>query len=380
MTLETALFYVCVVLSLGASLVGFLALGDLVQLAVSFPRRFTYAVFRVRFLLIGLGGAAFVAALGLGIARRTWSGWGVWALALYALLFAVPFFAGYVAPTYLLFRTRRHGAKFVPVAALDGLLPGDAEALVVEVDGDARAYPHDWITRPHVVGDRVGGREVVMTYCALSHLGTAYDGSARQLDLKVMTQLENNLVLFDADTQEQIQQICNRTVGDGKPLPAIPSTVMPLASFRALYPQGKVFYNPPGGAFDRQVRGMMFGLLRKQLDPANPLPVFPTIHHADPRVPAKEQVYGIELDGRAVAYTLGYLDRQGGTVCETLGGTEITVKHFPQHGFVDVFYGRVPEVDPHGFAGGVRQRRVPHANKVLWLIWANFYRATEARV
>ena len=94
MTLETALFYVCVVLSLGASLVGFLALGDLVQLAVSFPRRFTYAVFRVRFLLIGLGGAAFVAALGLGIARRT----PVWALALYALLFAVPFFAGYVAP------------------------------------------------------------------------------------------------------------------------------------------------------------------------------------------------------------------------------------------------------------------------------------------
>lgn len=379
------LFYACGGVSLLAGLLGFLALGDMVQLVVAFPRAFTYRVFRVRIPLMILGIAGFGGTLFLGVADRLAPGW---ALALYGVVFAVLFFGGFVAPTYVMFRSQQHSARYVPVAALKGELADDEEVLAVEVNGDARAFPHRWIQRPHVAGDVVGGEPIAMTYCALSHLGMAYRAEAggRKLDFKVMTQLENNLILFDAATQEPIEQIYGRTVGTvgrGAQLPILPSTVMPLRSFRSLYPQGKVFFNPPDGFLDRRVRGMMDGLLLGkggQYDPSNPKPVFPTIDHVDPRVPPKEQVYGVALDGKAVAFTLGFLARHGNVATEQVGDSMITVKHFPEHGFVDVFAGDVKDVDAHGFAGGARQQRVPHASRVLWMIWANFYRDTAVRV
>jgi hypothetical protein len=375
-------FAVSVALSLLAALLGVLALGDLTQLVVSFPREFTYRVFRVRKPLMALGVAAFAVALYLGIAERL-APW--WALALYALLFVFFFFAGFLAPTYVMFRTHQHTARYVPVAEVTGKLPDDAEVMVIEIDGDARAFPNAWIQRPHVAGDVVGGESVLMTYCALSHLGTAFrnDLEGRPLELKVMTQLENNLILFDTVSQEPIEQIHGCLVGRGTPLDRVPATTMPLAAFRALYPEGKVFYNPPAGFLDRRVRAMMDRLLFAKgahFDPENPKPVFPTIRHVDPRVPPKEQVCGVVLDGRAVAFTTGYLERHGNAVTERVGSQPITVKRFPEHGFVDVFYGDGRDVDPRGYdPDGSKRYRVPHASRVLWMIWANSFRDTEVR-
>ncbi|HEX3525749.1 MAG TPA: DUF3179 domain-containing (seleno)protein [Thermoanaerobaculia bacterium] len=379
----STLFFACGALSLLIALLGLLALGDMVQLLVAFPRAFTYAVFRVRMPLMAVGLALFAVTLYLGFAGRLAPGW---ALALYAAAFAVLFFGGFVGPTYVLFRTQQGSARYVPVAEIAGHLEDDAEVFTVEVNGDARAFPHRWIQRPHVAGDVVGGQPVAMTYCALSHLGMAYgaEDGGRVRDLKVMTQLENNLVLFDASTQEPIEQIYGRTAGHGGAIPTIPSTVMPFRAFRGLYPQGNVFFNPPGGFLDRLVRGMMDGLLfgkGGQYDLSNPKPVFPTIDHVDPRVPPKEQVYGIALDGEAVAFTLGHLEKNGGAVTERIGQSLVTVKHFPDLGFVDVFTGDVKDVDARGFRpSGERAPRVPHASRVLWMIWANFYRETGVRV
>lgn len=91
-------------------------------------------------------------------------------------------------------------------------------------------------------------------------------------------------------------------------------------------------------------------------------------------------VYGVVRDGEAVAFTLDHLRRHGGAVTDRVGGSPITVKHFPDFGFVDVFEGDVREVDARGLLpGGTRARRVPHASRVLWLIWANFYRESGVR-
>ncbi|HEY2737674.1 MAG TPA: DUF3179 domain-containing (seleno)protein, partial [Thermoanaerobaculia bacterium] len=208
------LFLACGALSLLIALVGLLALGDMVQLLVAFPRAFTYGIFRVRMPLMIVGLASFAVTLFLGFADRL-APW--WALALFGVAFAVLFFGGFVGPTYVLFRTQQRSARYVSVAELAGQLEDEAEVFTVEVNGDARAFPHRWIQRPHVAGDVVGGQPVAMTYCALSHLGMAYgaEDGGRLRDLKVMTQLENNLVLFDASTQEPIEQIYGRTAGRG---------------------------------------------------------------------------------------------------------------------------------------------------------------------
>lgn len=378
-----ALFHVCAALSLSAALLGFLALGDVGQWVVSFPRTFTYRVFRARFALASLALGGFAAVLFLGMPGRPVPGW---ALGLYAGFFTFLFFGGFVATTYVLFRAQQRSARYVPLAEVEGQLPADSEVLAIEINGDARAFPTVWLLQPHVAGAVVGGEPVVMTYCALSHLGMACKDrlEGRPLDLKVLTQLENNLVLFDSVTQEPIEQIYGRAVKRDVRLDQIPSTMMTLRVFRALHPDGLVFFNPPASFLDRRVRG----LLERQLfskgghyDPANPRPVFPTIDHLDPRVPPKEQVYGVVRDGKAVAFTLGYLDRNGGAITELIGQSLITVKHFQEFGFVDVFEGEARDVDARGFLpGGIRQQRVPHASRVLWLIWANFHRHTDVRV
>lgn len=376
------LFYLCAAVSLSVALVGFFALGDVSQWLFVPPRTFTYRVFRVRIPLMLLGLGTLGTALFLGISGRL-APW--WALTLLGLVVALLFFVGFVAPTYVMFRTQQHSARFVPVAEIDGQLPEDAEVLAIEINGDARAFPSAWMLQPHVAGDTVGGEPVVMTYCGLSHLGVAYRNElgGRPLDLKVMTQLENNLILFDTATQEPIEQIYGRAVRRGLQVEQVPTAMMPLRTFRALHPQGRVYFNPPGSFLDRQVRAMMEGQLFSKgghYDPANPRPVFPTIDHVDPRVPPKEQVYGVERDGKAIAFTLDHLRRNGGAVAERVGGSVITVKHFPDLGFVDMFEGDVRDVDARGFLpGGIKPNRVPHASQVLWLIWANFYRDTEVR-
>jgi hypothetical protein len=383
MVRASLLFYACGGLSLLAALIGFLALGDLVQLAVSFPKAFTYRVFKVRIplVILALGGFAVTLWLGVAEVQAPW-----WALALYALVFVVLFFGGFIAPIYVMFQPQQHTARFVPLSGVAGQLPDDAEVLTVEINGDARAYPNLWIQRPHVAGDVVGGEEVLMTYCALSHLGVAFGSEleGRKLELKLLTQLENNLILYDAVTQEPIEQISGLTVERGLRLPMLAATMMPFSAFRTLHPEGKVFFNPPDGFLDRKVRGMMNHLLfgkGGQFDTTSPGPVFPTITHMDSRVPPKEQVCGVTLDGKAIAFTHGYLVRNGNVATEKIGDSVITVKHFPEHGFVDVFEGEVPDVDPRGFIpAGDKVPRVPHSSRVLWMIWANYYRHTDVRV
>ena len=130
-----------------------------------------------------------------------------------------------------MFKSQHYGARFVTIEKALEHLSENEEALVLEINGDARAYPHIWITQPHIAGDIVGGEDVVMTYCGLSHLGIAFKNNVdgNKMDLKVMTQLRNNLVMFDAKTQEPIQQINACYYNSGLKLDEIASTVMPLS-------------------------------------------------------------------------------------------------------------------------------------------------------
>ncbi|HTQ79223.1 MAG TPA: DUF3179 domain-containing (seleno)protein, partial [Thermoanaerobaculia bacterium] len=167
----TTLFYVLAAVSLLVALLGFLVLGDIVQFVVAFPRQLVYRVFRLRWVLMLLGFETFVATLALGVVHRPVSGL---LLGLYALLFLAFFCGGFVVPIYVMFPSQRRSARFRPVAEVGSALPDDIPVLALAIGGDARAFPLDWIMRPHIAGDRVGGEDVVMTYCALSHLGVAY--------------------------------------------------------------------------------------------------------------------------------------------------------------------------------------------------------------
>lgn len=159
-------------------------------------------------------------------------------------------YAGYVNPRIMM-RAQQHDARYFPIEEAKSHLTADTSLIVIEVDGEARGHPDLHALRPHVVGtdDGSGGETVVLTYCGLTNMGVAYKPEIEEqaVDLGVMTQLENNLVLWDKNSGEPIQQIWGRRERPGPTgprMPEWPSFRMPLWAFEKAFPTGRVYLNP----------------------------------------------------------------------------------------------------------------------------------------
>ncbi|TDJ09014.1 MAG: DUF3179 domain-containing protein [Deltaproteobacteria bacterium] len=370
------IFYILLAISLISSLIGFLAIGDVTHWVVSFSNDFTYTIFAWRFLIGGIAVLSFVTTLYIGhmILYKSKK-----KLIAYAVVFCGLMIGGFIGPTYLFFRSQHYSANFQPIEEISAdELEDQAEVLVVEINGDARAYPFKWIMQPHIAGDKIGGVDVVMTFCVLSNLGLAFKNEyqGEKLNLKVMAQLENNLVMFDANTQKPIHQIRGGFVGESEKFESIPTTVMSYDSFKKVYPKGKIFYNPTK-FFDLPLNALIKKVAAKQLDINNPDLEFPTIEYKDKRAPSKEQIYGLMIEGQPMAFTLDYIKESGNQVQIVTMEKTITLKYFPKLDFVDAFLGPVDGVTPDGkLPLGFTAVRYPMYSKVLWIIWAHFHPAT----
>ena len=219
-------------------------LADLSQWIVQTPRGKTMWTFYNRHKL-----AAATAALWLAALVTWWFGdAGVGAVFwVVSVLGALCFYSGYINP-HIMMRSQQHNARYFSIEdAKEQIEPGTS-LIVMESHGEARGHPDDHILRPHVAGtkERFGGENVVMTYCGLTNMGIAYipEIDGEPLDLGVMTQLENNLVLWDKKSGQPIQQFWGtkeRTGPQGSRMPEWPSYRMPLWAFERAFPQGRVF-------------------------------------------------------------------------------------------------------------------------------------------
>ena len=144
-------------------------------------------------------------------------------------------------------RAEHHTAKFITVAEASDLLDDNADVFVLEINGDARAYPRDWMQVPHIAGDKVGGQDTVMTYCALSNLPVAFNPSlsGKDTEFRVIAQVNNNLIFSDRNSGELIQQITGTAEYSQTKLDEYPVQRMPWRSYKTLYPEGKVYLFEP---------------------------------------------------------------------------------------------------------------------------------------
>jgi len=312
-----------------------------------------------------------------------------------------------------MFRAQQHEATFVtvdeaadymqrslntahfgpdPYASVD-----DINVVVLETDNGAYAYSDYYLLQPHVVkGDTIDGEEVIMTYCGLTNLAIAYSPviDDQELDLTVMTQLKNNLVLFDKNSGEPIQQLWGTRERDPETLKMKewPTIRMPFSSFREIYPEGKVFINeissfsenPVLALWDRLVRHKMMvpGVGLNWID--NEKPAFPTIEYKDKRLPMKEFVYTISVGADHVAYTKGFVKQQGNTVNVEIGGRPVVVDYDPEFDVLTAFFntdGAPPVSDVDIFGKTDDERQLKRVNtlksKMFWFIFAEFYPETD---
>lgn len=211
---------------------------------------------------------------------------------------------------------------FLRVDDVDFVEDGEA-VLVLEIDGDARAYPVQIMTWHEIVNDTVGGTPVTVSFCPLCNSAIAYDRRLddRVLDFGTSGMLYNSaLVMYDRQTETLWSHFtAEAIIGTltGSTLETIPMATVSWADFRDAHPEGLVLSRKTGHLRD-------YG--------QNPYPGYDEPGEApflfdgevDGRLAGKERVIGIRDGGLGVAVRTTEL-AEAGVVEVELGERDLVV-------------------------------------------------------
>lgn len=212
--------------------------------------------------------------------------------------------------------------------SVDKAFYADTEpVVVVEVNGEAKAYPIEILIWHEIVNDTLGGVPATVTFCPLCNTAIAFDRrlDGTVYDFGVSGNLRySDLIMYDRQTESWWQQITGTAiVGEltGKKLTSIPASIVSFADFQSTYPKGLVLSSETG-----YMRN--YG--------SNPYPGYDNISRSpflffepvDGRLPAMERVVTVSLNGEDAAYPFNVLAEQK-LVADTVGGEPIVVLYQP---------------------------------------------------
>jgi len=146
-------FYGGLVIAYITVLLAFLFLADLTQFVLHAPREVHIGIFHVRKALMVIGIIAFIIAMSVNYKYRfvRWKG-----VTLHAFAFVGLFIGGFLLVTYIMFNPQQTDAEFISIDEANKYINYEDEVMVIDVKGDARAYPHLWMRQPHIVGETIG--------------------------------------------------------------------------------------------------------------------------------------------------------------------------------------------------------------------------------
>jgi len=390
-SLLAAAFWASIVVSLWPAYLIFRDIADVSQFWLKTDRATVMATWYRRHTYLLVSTLALLAAIFIHVVYSAGVSW-------VAILTTVTWFifivGGYFNPGWMM-RTQQNTARFVSIEQAKEFIHRDQEVLVIEHNGEARAHTDYELWRPHVVGtqDGLGGENIVLSYCAMTNLGMALkpEIEGKPLALKVMTQLENNLVMWDKNSGEPIQQIWGTKECDGKAGPAMaeyPLVKMPFEKFAKAYPSGQVFHrrrilmkeNPLFALYDKFWEAMFYMAIHRQKQEA--APVFPTLVHEDDRLPPKENVWGIHIGDESVCYSVPFVQSQGNLINTRIGGRDLVIHWDADCESLGVWYndfgGAVAEMDFFGKSDLGEHTRVESVKAGLfYAMWFNFFPETD---
>ena len=211
--------------------------------------------------------------------------------------------------------------RFVSVGSAAEWLEDVEPVILLDIEGDARAYPLQVLIWHEIVNDKVGGAPVAVTYCPLCNsaivFNRRFDGDV--LDFGVSGNLRNSdLIMYDRQTHSWWQQFTgDGIVGRyaGRQLEHLPSLLVSFADFRAAHPEGRVLSRITG--FGRQYGSNPY--VGYDNVKGNP---FLFSGALDDRLPPVERVIAVSVNGVDAAFPLGILQEER-VINYTVGGRDI---------------------------------------------------------
>jgi len=189
----------------------------------------------------------------------------------------------------------------------------------IEIDGDTRAYPVQFIGYHHQVRDSVGGTPVLVSFCTVCRTGRVFvpvvDGRVETFRLVGMDHF--NAMFEDKTTGSWWRQANGEAIAgplEGKELTEVPSWQVTLKQWLALHPNSLIM-QPDSALRDRYTKDFDYetGRSRKTLTGTD------TASWKD-----KSWVVGLTIDGESKAYDWNRLKRER-VVNDLVGGTPVVI-------------------------------------------------------
>ena len=215
--------------------------------------------------------------------------------------------------------------RFETVESADNWLEDLEPLIILEINGEARAYPLQILIWHEIVNDEFDGQPVVVTFCPLCNTALVFARPAINGEVLTFGTSGNlrisDLVMWDRQTESWWQQFNGEAiVGDltGTKLEFIPSAIISWADFKSKQPDGQVLSIQTG--FSRS-----YG--RNPYSGYDNINSFPFLFTGDlnDRLPPMARVLGILLEsGEGGAYSLELL-KENRVMNETLADTPLTI-------------------------------------------------------
>jgi hypothetical protein len=196
---------------------------------------------------------------------------------------------------------------------------GDRLVVGVYLNGEARAYPLEFIGYHHQVRDTVGGQPVLVSYCTVCRTGRVFVPSVggRSETFRLVGMDHFNAMLEDRTTGSWWRQANGEAIAGarrGETLTELPRLQVTLKEWLALHPTSLVMQGDPKFA-DEYAKDYAFekGTSRKTLTGTD------TASWHD-----KSWVVGVTVDGRSKAYDWNRLTRER-VVNDAIGATPVVL-------------------------------------------------------
>ena len=384
----TATYWIALTVAAVIGFTYFRDLGDVSQLLLKVKRKNMLWYIRNEYKVIIPGIAAWVLAAVIRFATGAGEPISFWLITIVLLVFY-----GFTwVWVHIGLRHQQDSATYYSIEEARKYVAPEDSVIVLENSGEARAHPDYEMWRPHLAGSEegLGGENVILTYCSMTHLGHGFkpeiDGD--KLELEVLAQHGNNLIMRDNNTNEPIQQMYGYRERDGTGGPHMqhwPTFRMTFRGFQKAYPEGVVFLNKPTSNIlkrlvDWAVNAAFLVGLGKQYRREEP--VMNNVEHIDRRLPLKTFVWGFNVGDDYTCYTEDFVKALEAPLNVNIGGRDIVVSYDNRYESVGIYHNdsgnRVGKID---FFGDSDQGRLERVETVragsFWHAWANFFPQTD---
>lgn len=214
-------------------------------------------------------------------------------------------------------------ASFESINDASKWLDSRQPVVVVEKEGEARAYPLAILIWHEMVNDSIAGRPILVSYCPLCNSAVVFDRTVGSdvLDFGVSGMLrQSDMVMFDRQTDSLWQQITGEgLVGamTGRHLAVVSSQLVPFGAFAQQYPRGKVLSRSTG--YDKP-----YGHNPYVGYEAAAQTMFPVKAGKRRDVLGFDRLLVVSVGGRTKAYPFSALRKQG-VIHDELGGRPVVV-------------------------------------------------------